>query len=440
MLVNFFFELRQSGVPATVTEFLTLLEALRERVAWVSAQDFYYLARMCLVKDERHFDRFDRVFAETFAGAEKLFEQLVAQVPAEWLRALGERTLSEEEKRKIEALGGWDKLLETLRERLREQKERHEGGNKWIGTGGTSPFGANGYNPEGIRIGPQRSRDRAATERSAREPPAGVSEGTPSGGRAVKVWDQREYRNFDDTVELGTRNMKMALRKLRKFAREGAPDLLDLDGTIDATARNAGLLDLKLMAERRNAVKVLLFLDVGGSMDDHVRICDELFSAARSEFKHLVHYYFHNFLYENVWQDNRLRSSSLMPTTQVLRTYTNDYRVILVGDATMSPYEIVQPGGSVDHWNKEAGAVWMQRLCARFPRLVWLNPEPVDRWDYTSSVKITRELIGDRMFPVTLEGLDRAIKELRRPLTRAAPMSVSTANPTAGEPPGAPRF
>jgi uncharacterized protein len=283
MLVNFFFELRQSGVPATVTEFLTLLEALsplgvpslaaqsltarsRERVAWFSAQEFYYLARLCLVKDERHFDRFDRVFAETFEGAEKLFEQLVAQVPAEWLQALGERTLSEEEKRKIEALGGWDKLLETLRERLREQKERHEGGNKWIGTGGTSPFGANGYNPEGIRIGQQGSRNR----------------------RAVKVWDQREYRNFDDTVELGTRNMKMALRKLRKFAREGAADLLDLDGTIDATARNAGFLDLKLVAERRNAVKVLLFLDVGGSMDDHVRICDELFSAARRQSAAIV--------------------------------------------------------------------------------------------------------------------------------------------------------
>jgi hypothetical protein len=418
MLVNFFFELRQSGVPATVTEFLTLLEALRERVAWVSAQEFYYLARMCLVKDERHFDRFDRVFAQTFEGAEKLFEQLVEQVPAEWLQALGQRTLSEEEKRKIEALGGWNKLLETLRERLREQKERHEGGNKWIGTGGTSPFGANGYNPEGIRIGQQGSRDR----------------------RAVKVWDQREYRNFDDTVELGTRNMKMALRKLRKFAREGAPDLLDLDGTIDATARNAGLLDLKLVAERRNAVKVLLFLDVGGSMDDHVRICDELFSAARSEFKHLIHYYFHNFLYEHVWQDNRLRAAAMTPTTQVLRTYTNDYRVILVGDATMSPYEILQPGGSVDHWNKESGAVWMQRLCARFPRLVWLNPEPVERWDYTSSVKITRELIGDRMFPVTLDGLDRAIKELRRPLARTVPMSVGAANPTAGEPPGVPRF
>jgi uncharacterized protein len=414
MLVSFFFELRQSGVPVTLTEFLTLLEGLRERVAWVSAQDFYYLARTCLVKDERHYDRFDRVFAETFAGAEKLFEQWVQQVPEEWLRALAERSLSEEEKRKIEALGGWEKLLETLRERLREQKERHEGGNKWIGTAGTSPFGANGYNPEGVRIGQQGSRNR----------------------RAVKVWDQREYRNFDDTVELGTRNMKMALRKLRKFAREGAPDLLDLDGTIDATARNAGLLDLKLVAERRNAVKVLLFLDVGGSMDDHVRVCEELFSAARSEFKHLVHYYFHNFLYEHVWQDNRRRMSAVTPTTQVLRTYTHDYRVILVGDATMSPYEIVQPGGSVDHWNREAGAVWMQRLCATFPRLVWLNPEPVERWSYTSSVQITRELIGERMFPVTLEGLDRAIAELRRPLQRSAPLSHSP----AGESPEAPRF
>lgn len=411
MLVNFFFELRQSGVPVTVTEFLTLLEALRERVAWVSAQDFYYLARLCLVKDERHYDRFDRVFAQVFEGAEKLFEQLVAQIPQEWLESLGARTLSEEEKRRIEALGGWNKLMETLRERLREQQERHQGGSKWIGTGGTSPFGANGYNPEGIRIGQQGSRNR----------------------RAVKVWDQREYRNFDDTVELGTRNMKLALRKLRKFAREGAPDLLDLDGTIDATARNAGLLDLKLVAERRNAVKVLLFLDVGGSMDDHIRICEELFSAARSEFKHLVHYYFHNFLYESVWQDNRRRHSAMTSTLQVLRTYTHDYRVIFVGDATMSPYEIIQPGGSVDHWNKEAGAVWMQRVCATFPRLVWLNPEPLERWGYTTSIGIVRELIGERMFPVTLEGLDRAIGELRRPLTRPAPLKPGTEPPRAPE-------
>ncbi|HVW68019.1 MAG TPA: VWA domain-containing protein [Steroidobacteraceae bacterium] len=415
MLVGFFFELRESGVPVSVTEFLTLLEALRERVAWVSAQEFYYLARLCLVKDERHYDRFDRVFAETFAGAEKLFAQLVAQVPSEWLRALAARTLSEEEKRKVEALGGWDKLLETLSERLKEQKERHEGGNKWIGTGGTSPFGAYGYNPEGIRIGQQGSRNR----------------------RAVKVWDQREYRNFDDGVELGTRNMKMALRKLRKFAREGAADLLDLDGTIDATARNAGLLDLKLVPERRNAVKVLLFLDVGGSMDDHVRVCEELFSAARSEFKHLVHFYFHNFLYENVWQDNRRRHTAVTATSQVLRTYTHDYRVILVGDASMSPYEILQPGGSVEHWNKEAGAAWMQRLCNTFPRLVWLNPEPVERWEHTSSVGITRRLIGDRMFPVTLAGLDRAIEELRRPLTRAVPVGLPA--PEAG-PPEAPGY
>ena len=418
MLVNFFFELRQSGVPVTVTEFLVLLEALRERVAWVSAQDFYYLARLCLVKDERHYDRFDRVFAEFFDGAEKLFQQFVAQVPEEWLAALGERILSEEEKRKIQSLGGWDKLMETLRERLREQQERHEGGNKWIGTGGTSPFGANGYNPEGIRIGQQGSRNR----------------------RAVKVWDQREYRNFDDTVELGTRNMKLALRKLRKFAREGSPDLLDLDGTIDATARNAGLLDLKLVAERRNAVKVLLFLDVGGSMDDHVRICEELFSAARSEFKHLVHYYFHNFIYESVWQDNRRRSSALTSTAQVLRTYSRDYRVIFVGDATMSPYEIVQPGGSVDHWNKEAGSVWMQRVCEAFPRLVWLNPEPVERWEYTSSVRIVRELLGERMFPVTLSGLDRAIAELRRPLARAVPSGLAATSPSSGEPPETPPF
>jgi uncharacterized protein len=417
MLVNFFFELRQGGVPVTPPEFLTLLEALRERVAWVSAQEFYYLARTCLVKDERHYDRFDRVFGEVFDGAEKMFEHLVAQVPAQWLQAFGERTLSQDEKRKIEALGGWDKLLETLRERLREQKERHAGGNKWIGTAGTSPFGGYGFNPEGIRIGQQGSRNR----------------------RAVKVWDEREYRNFDDAVELGTRNMKLALRKLRKFAREGAADQLDLDGTIDATARNAGLLDLKLVPERRNAVKVLLFLDVGGSMDDHVRICEELFSAARSEFKHLEHFYFHNFLYENVWQDNRRRSSAVTSTAQVLRTYSHDYRVILVGDATMSPYEILQPGGSVDHWNAEAGAVWIQRLGAQFPRLVWLNPEPEDRWEYTSSVRITRELIGERMFPVTLAGLDRAINELRRPLSRVAPAFGGSGRPPAAEPPEAPR-
>jgi uncharacterized protein len=395
MLVNFFFELRKGGVPVTLTEFLTLLEALRAGVAWASVQDFYYLARTTLVKDERHYDRFDRVFAEIFNGAEKLFDEIVANVPAEWLQALAARTLSEAEKQKVEALGGWEKLLETLRKRLEEQKERHQGGNKWIGTGGTSPFGAYGYNPEGIRMGQAGSRNR----------------------RAVKVWDQREYRNFDDTVELGTRNMKLALRKLRKFAREGAQDQLDLDGTIDATARNAGLLDLKLVAERRNAVKVLLFLDVGGSMDDHIRVCEELFSAARSEFKHLQYFYFHNFLYESVWKDNRRRFSQVTPVTQILRTYGHDYRVIFIGDATMSPYEITQPGGSVEHWNKEAGAVWMARMTAAYPRLVWLNPEKQDRWDYAASVRITRELVGERMFPVTIQGLDASIGALRRPLS-----------------------
>jgi uncharacterized protein with von Willebrand factor type A (vWA) domain len=394
VLVNFLFELRKGGVPVTITEFLTLLEALRAGVAWASAQDFYYLARTTLVKDERHYDRFDRVFAEIFNGAQKVFDEIAANVPDEWLRALAARTLTEEEKKKVEALGGWEKLLETLRQRLAEQKERHEGGNKWIGTQGTSPFGANGYNPEGIRIGQAGSRNR----------------------RAVKVWDQREYRNFDDTVELGTRNMKLALRKLRKFAREGAADQLDLDGTINATARNAGLLDLKLVPERRNAVKVLLFLDVGGSMDEHIRVCEELFSAARSEFKHLEHFYFHNFLYESVWKDNRRRFAAVTPVTQILRTYGHDYRVIFVGDATMSPYEITQPGGSVEHWNKEAGSVWMGRVAAAYPRLVWLNPERPDRWEYTASVRVTRELVSDRMFPVTIQGLDSAIGALRRPL------------------------
>jgi uncharacterized protein len=394
VLVQFFFELRRAGVPVAINEFLMLLEALRARVAQLSAQDFYHLARVCLVKDERHYDRFDRVFAEVFTGAEKLFAELMAQVPAEWLQSLAARVFSEEEKRRIEALGGWEKLLETLRQRLREQAERHEGGSKWIGTGGTSPFGAHGYHPEGVRIG----------------------QGNGGNRRAVKVWERREFRNLDEGVELGTRNLKLALRKLRKFAREGAAEQLDLEGTIDATARNAGLLDLKLVPERHNAVKVLLFLDVGGSMDDHVRVCEQLFSAARGEFKHLEHFYFHNFIYENLWKDNSRRFAAVTPTERVLRTYGHDYRVILVGDATMSPYEITQAGGSIEHWNKEPGAAWLERLCATFPRLVWLNPEPPARWDYTPSVRITRELVRERMFPLTIAGLDLAIRELRRPL------------------------
>ena len=392
MLVNFFFGLRAAGVPVSITELLTLLEALRARTAGFSAQEFYFLARACLVKDERHYDRFDRVFAEVFEGAERLFaELLAAQVPGEWLRGLAARALSDEERRAIESLGGWEKLLETLRERLREQQEAHHGGSKWIGTGGTSPFGSGGYHPEGMRFGQVGARQR----------------------RALKVWERREYRNFDDTVALGTRNMKLALRRLRKFAREGIADQLDLDGTIAATARNAGLLDVKLVAQRRNAAKVLLFLDVGGSMDDHVRVCEEMFSAARSEFRHLEHFYFHNVPYERVWKDNRRRDAAI-PTFEVLRTYGHDYRVILVGDATMSPYEILQPGGSVEHWNGEAGAVWIQRLCAAFPRLVWLNPEPLERWEHIDSLLLLKGLIGERMFPLTLEGLDAAIAELRR--------------------------
>ena len=399
MLVRFFNDLRAGGVPVTLPEFLSLLEGLEARLAALSPEDFYYLARMSLVKDERHFDRFDRVFAEHFAGAEKLFEKLAAELPPEWLKQLTERLFTEEEKQRVAALGGWQKLLETLQQRLREQKGRHEGGNRWIGTAGTSPFGNQGFNPEGVRIGQAGSRER----------------------RAVKVWEARDYRNLDDAVELGTRNIKMALRRLRRFAREGAPEELDLDGTIDSTARGGGLLDIRLQPERRNAVKLLLLLDVGGSMDPHVKICEELFSAARAEFKHLEYFYFHNFPYERVWKDNRRRFSQVTDTRALLRTFNPDYRVVFVGDATMSPYEIEQPGGSVEHWNDEAGRTWMQRISAHFPRLAWLNPEPEDRWHWTPSIKITRDLVNQRMFPLTLDGLDRAMRELKRRTLYTAP-------------------
>ncbi len=346
------------------------------------------------------------MFAAHFRGAEERLTALVNELPSDWLRAYAERVLNDEEKARVAALGGWDKHMESLRQRLAEQQARHTGGSKWIGTAGTSPFGAFGYNPEGVRIGQATSRQR----------------------RAVKVWDRREFRNFDDTQELGTRNIKVALRRLRRFAREGAPVQLDLDGTIDATARNAGLLDLKMIPERHNAVKVLLFLDVGGSMEDHVRLCGEVFSAARGEFKHLEHFYFHNFVYEYVWRDNRRRFSEHTPTLDVMRTYGPDYRLILVGDATMSPYEISQPGGSIEHWNEEPGAVWLERLLSAYPHHVWLNPEPVERWDYTPSVRLTRELTGERMFPLTLEGLDTAMRELRHAAGLRAPsLQPSTA-------------
>jgi len=391
MLIPFFFKLRQVGVPASITEYLTLMEAMRAHVAGYSVEDFYYLARVSLVKDERHFDRFDRVFAEHFEGIESLFAGLDAEIPEEWLRKQAERTLSDEDKQRIESLGGWDKLMETLKKRLEEQKKRHQGGSKMIGTAGTSPFGAYGYNPEGVRIGQDESRHR----------------------RAVKVWDRREYRNLDDTVELGTRNIKLALRRLRQFAREGSMEELDLDDTIRATARNAGLLDVKMVPERHNAVKVLLFLDVGGSMNDHVRLCEELFSAARAEFRHLEYHYFHNFVYESVWKDNRRRHGQRIPMLNVLRTYGRDHKLIFVGDATMSPYEVLYPGGSVEHWNEEPGAAWLQRMLAVWPSAVWLNPEPVRRWEHTPSIGIVRELMEERMFPLTLEGIDRAMRELR---------------------------
>ena len=392
MLVDFFLKLRGAAIPVSITEYLALLDALGQDVCGFEVMDFYHLSRAALVKDERHFDRFDRVFGAHFRGVEALFEGLEADIPLEWLRKLAERNLSEEEKALVESLGGWEKLMETLRERLAEQRKRHQGGSKWIGTAGTSPFGAYGYNPEGVRIGQDSSRNR----------------------RAVKVWDRREYRDFDDTRELGTRGFKVALRRLRQFAREGAAEELDLDETIRSTARNAGLLDVRMVPERRNAVKVLLFLDVGGSMNDHVRRCEELFSAVRGEFRHLEHFYFHNCLYETVWQDNRRRHAERIPTVEVLRTYGADHKVIFVGDATMSPYEIVYPGGSVEHWNEEPGTVWLGRVLARYAHAIWLNPEPVRRWETTPSIDILRKVMGDRMYPLTVEGIGRGVRELRR--------------------------
>ncbi|MCX7062193.1 MAG: VWA domain-containing protein [Gammaproteobacteria bacterium] len=390
MLFGFFLTLRAAGLKPGLGEFLTLLEALKKHVVVYSIDDFYLLARMTLVKDESQYDRYDRAFAAYFKGVESMFDLLGGAIPDEWLRREMEKLLSDEEKAKIASLGGFEELMETLKKRLEEQKERHQGGNKWIGTGGTSPFGNSGFNPEGVRIGGEGGQKRAA-----------------------KVWEKREFKNLDDQVELGTRNIKVALRKLRKFARQGSPDVLDIDDTISSTARNAGWLDIKMVPERHNAVKVLLFLDVGGSMDPHVKVCEELFSAAKTEFKHLEYYYFHNFIYESVWKDNRRRHAERIPLFDVLRKYTPDYKVIFIGDATMSPYEILYPGGSVEHWNEEAGAVWFKRLLDAYPRTVWLNPEHEERWQYTPSITAALELIGqDRMFSLTLSGLDKAIKRL----------------------------
>ncbi len=390
MLVRFFLLLKSAGVPVSITELLTLLEALKAGLGEISAERFYYLARTCLVKDERHYDRFDQAFAAHFKGAEDLFKLLSRELPADWLEKMAVRDLSDAEKAEIEALGGWEKLMETLKQRLAEQQGRHQGGSKWIGTAGTSPFGAYGYNPEGVRIGQDESRNRSA----------------------VKVWDKREFANLDDSVELGTRNMKMALRKLRRFARRGAPTELALADTIDATARSGGWLDIKMVPERHNVIKILLLLDVGGSMDDHVKTCEELFSAARTEFKHLEHFYFHNCPYEALWRDNRRRFNQHVGTLEVMRTYASDYKLILVGDATMSPYEITSAGGAVEHWNQEPGSVWLQRLVKAYPKFVWINPQPQGRWRHTASVEIIREMLEGRMYPLTLSGLDDAIDAL----------------------------
>lgn len=392
MFISFFFSLRKAGLPVSITELLSLLSALDKRLASFNIQAFYYLSRTALVKDERYYDRFDQVFAETFDGLEydHALEDVFNQTPEEWLRKQAEKLLSEEEKQKIQSLGGWEELMKTLKKRLEEQKEEHHGGNKWIGTGGTSPFGAYGYNPEGVRIGQDESRHR----------------------RASKVWDKREFKNLDDSVELNTRNLKVALRKLRKFARQGSAEELDLDDTIRSTASNAGYLDIKMVPERHNAIKVLLLLDIGGSMDDHIRICEELFSASKAEFKHLEYYYFHNFTYEYLWKDNTRRFDEATPTAEVINRYPSDYKLIFVGDASMSPYEITYPGGSVEHWNEEAGAVWFQRLLTAFPSNAWLNPDAEQNWDRRQSNRLIRQLNADKMFPLTIGGLDSAIKSL----------------------------
>lgn len=394
MFIPFFLALKAAKLPVSLREYLTLLDGMEAQLVPYDVEGFYYLSRAALVKDERYIDRFDRVFSTTFKGVEAVSGEAgpeVVDLPEEWLARLAEKHLTDEEKALIESLGGFDKLMETLKKRLEEQGGRHQGGNKWIGTAGTSPFGAYGYNPEGIRIGQNESRHR----------------------RAVKVWDKREFRNFDDSVELGTRNIKVALKRLRRWVRSGADEELDLSGTIRSTAEH-GYLDVQTRPERRNAVKLLMFFDVGGSMDGHVKIVEELFSAVRSEFRHMEYYYFHNCLYEGVWKDNRRRHSETMPTYDVLRTFGSDYRVIFVGDAAMSPYEIVYPGGAVEHWNEEAGQVWLMRLLEQFPKTVWINPVPEKHWCHTHSTGLIRDIFSKRMYPLTLAGLDLATRELSR--------------------------
>ncbi|SER69825.1 vWA domain-containing protein [Halopseudomonas bauzanensis] len=392
MLLNLFNEMRAAKVPVSVRELLDLINALKNHVVFADMDEFYYLARTVMVKDERHFDKFDRAFGAYFNGLQDLNELLEALIPEDWLRKEFERLLTDEEREQIKSLGGLDKLIEEFKKRLEEQKERHAGGNKWIGTGGTSPFGSGGYNPMGIRVGDAGKRQ----------------------GRAAKVWEQREYKNLDDQVELGTRNIKIALRRLRKFARTGAADELDIDGTIDHTARDGGLLNIQMRPERRNAVKLLLLFDIGGSMDSHIKVCEELFSACRTEFKHLEYFYFHNCLYESVWKDNMRRTNERIPTMDLLHKYGPDYKVVIVGDAAMAPYEITQPGGSVEHWNEEAGHVWITRLREKYPKMIWINPYPKDAWGYTTSTRIIQDLVEDHMYPLTLEGLEEGMRYLSK--------------------------
>ena len=391
MFTEFFLKLRESDVPATLREYLTLLEALDENVSDIGIDEFYYLSRSALVKDERNYDKFDRVFGEYFKGVEALGDSLFSEIPEEWLRREIEKLLSPEERAKLDKLG-WEKLMEPLRERLAEQKGRHQGGSKWIGTGGTSPFGAYGDHPEGVRIGQHEGRR----------------------GSAVKVWDKREYKNFDDSVVIGTRNIKVALRRLRQFVRDGSDVEFDLDDTIHATANNGGWLDVRMRPERHNKIRVLLLMDVGGSMNVHVKTCEELFSAARSEFKDLEYFYFHNCVYEALWKDNSRRHTERMATWDVIRTYPAEYKLIFVGDASMSPYEIAYPGGSVEHWNEEPGGAWMNRLLHVYSSAIWLNPEPEANWSYTQSNQMIRELIAERMYPLTLSGLEEGMKYLAR--------------------------
>jgi uncharacterized protein with von Willebrand factor type A (vWA) domain len=391
LLINFFHVLKDSGVPVTPRELLDLLEAMEQRLAFADIDDFYALSRAVLVKDEKYYDRFDRAFGLHFQELEALDDVIEAMIPDDWLRSEFLKQLSEEDKAKIESLGGLEELIEQFKQRLEEQKKRHSGGNKWIGTEGTSPFGNDGYHPEGIRVG-----------------------GESKNKRAVKVWDRRDFKNLDDSVELGTRNIKIAMRRLRKFARTGATEELDLDDTIKSTARNAGLLDIKMVPERHNAVKVLLFLDVGGSMDPHVKVCEELFSAARTEFKHLEYFYFHNFIYESVWKNNVRRFNERTATLDLMHKYAHDYKVVFVGDASMSPYEIMQPGGSVEHWNEESGELWMRRLRETYEKCIWINPVPEDEWEYTQSIAITRQLMEGKMYPLTLRGLEDGMSFLSR--------------------------